>query len=128
MKSCKHLLLSALAVLLLIASASTHAAAANYTISVAVNGLNGTLVVQDDKSDTLTFTASGTKSFATSYAGGSTYSVTVKTQPAGQTCTLSKNASGTINANITVTASCVTTFTISVAVTVPQRHACGSGQ
>jgi hypothetical protein len=117
MKSCKHLLLSALAVLLLIASASTHAAAANYTISVAVNGLNGTLVVQDDKSDTLTFTASGTKSFATSYAGGSTYSVTVKTQPAGQTCTLSKNASGTINANITVTASCVTTFTISVAVT-----------
>jgi hypothetical protein len=106
-----------LAAFLFIASASTHAAAANFTISVAVNGINGTLVVQDDKSDTLTFTASGTKTFATSYASGSTYSVTVKTQPAGQTCTLSKNASGTINANITVTASCVTTFTVSVAVT-----------
>ena len=117
MKSRKHILLPALAVVLLIASASTHAAATNYTISVAVNGLNGTLVVQDDKSDTLTFTANGTKSFATSYAGGSAYSVTVKTQPTGQTCTLSKNASGTINSNITVTASCVTTFTISVAVT-----------
>ncbi len=117
MKSCKHLLLSALAVLLLIASATTHAAAANFTISVKVNGLSGTLVVQDNESDTLTFTANGTQTFATSYAGGSTYSVTVKTQPVGQTCTLSANASGTINSNITVTANCVSTFTISVAVT-----------
>jgi hypothetical protein len=92
----------------------------NYTISVAVTGLTGTLVVQDSKSDQLTFTTNNTQTFATSYASGSTYSVTVLTQPAGQTCTLSSNASGTITSNITVTATCTTNvvnYTISVAVT-----------
>jgi hypothetical protein len=93
---------------------------ANYTISVAVTGLTGTLVVQDSKSDQLTFTTNTTQTFATSYASGSTYTVTVKTQPTGQTCTLSSNASGTITSNITVTATCTTNvvnYTISVAVT-----------
>jgi hypothetical protein len=91
----------------------------NDTISVAVTGLTGTLVVKDDKSDTLTFTANNTQTFATSYASGSTYAVTVQTQPAGQTCTLSSNASGTITSNITVSATCTTNsnnFTISVVV------------
>ena len=90
----------------------------NYTISVAVTGLSGTLVVQDDKSDQLTFTSNSTQSFATQYASGSTYSVSIKTQPNGQTCTLSGNASGTITANTTVTATCsAVNYTISVAVT-----------
>ena len=94
--------------------------AVNYTISVAVTGLTGTLVMQDDKADTLTFTTNSTQNFATQYASGSTYTVSVKTQPTGQTCTLSSNASGTITANTTVTATCTTTvvnYTISVAVT-----------
>ncbi len=92
----------------------------NYTISVAVTGLTGTLVMQDSKSDNLTFTTNNTQTFATSYASGSTYTVSVKTQPSGQTCTLSSNASGTITSNITVTATCTTNvvnYTISVAVT-----------
>src|SRR5258706_583225 len=90
----------------------------NFTISTAVTGLTGTLVMQDDKADNLTFTTNNTQTFATSYASGSTYAVSVKTQPTGQTCTLSSNASGTITANITVTATCTTNnFTISVAVT-----------
>jgi hypothetical protein len=98
--------------------AITCAATANYTISVAATGLTGTLVMQDDKSETLTFNTNNTQTFATSYASGSTYSVTVKTQPSGQTCTLSGNASGTITSNITVTATCTTTnYKISVAVT-----------
>ena len=43
--------------------------------------------------------------------------VSVKTQPTGQTCTLSSNASGTITSNITVTATCVTNnYTIGAAV------------
>jgi hypothetical protein len=91
---------------------------ANYTISVAVTGLTGTLVVQDSQSDLLTFTTNNTQTFAKSYASGSTYSVTVQTQPVGQTCTLSSNASGTITSNVTVTATCAaTTYTVSVAVT-----------
>jgi hypothetical protein len=92
----------------------------NFTLSVAVSGLTGTLVMQDDKADNLTFTTNGTQTFATSYASGSSYTVSVKTQPAGQTCTLSSNATGTITANTTVTATCtnnVSNFTISVAVT-----------
>jgi len=89
----------------------------NDTISVAVTGLTGTLVVQDSKGDGLTFTSNSTQTFATSYTSGSTYSVTVQTEPAGQTCTLSGNASGTITSNITVTATCVSNYTISVAVT-----------
>ena len=68
----------------------------NVTISVAATGLTGTLVVQDSKTDTLTFTTNSTQTFATTYASGSTYSVSVQNQPAGQTCTLSSNASGTI--------------------------------
>ena len=117
MKSCTHWFLIVSAVSLVIVAGSTKAAATNYTISVSVNGLSGTLVVQDDKGDTLTFTASKTQTFATSYASGSTYSVTVKTQPTGQTCTLGKNSSGTIRGNITVTASCSSSYTISVAAT-----------
>ncbi len=89
----------------------------NYTISVAVTGLTGTLVVQDNKNDSLTFATNNTQTFATSYASGSTYSVTIQTQPAGQTCTLSGNANGTITSNTTVTATCVSNYTISVAVT-----------
>src|SRR5258706_5385585 len=59
----------------------------NFTISVAVTGLTRTLVIQDDKGDTLNFTAHDTQTFATSYASGSTYSVTVPTQPVRQACT-----------------------------------------
>ncbi|HEY1677305.1 MAG TPA: hypothetical protein VGG04_06350 [Candidatus Sulfotelmatobacter sp.] len=101
-------------------TATCSSSGSNDTISVQTTGLTGTLVVQDDKADMLTFTANGTQAFATSYANGSTYSVSVVTQPAGQTCTLGSNASGTITANLTVTATCKansTNFTISVAVT-----------
>lgn len=86
----------------------------DYTISVLPSGLNGTLVVQDDKTDTLTFTGNSAQTFKTSYASGSTYTVSIKTQPTGQTCTLGSNASGTITSNITVAATCVSNYTISV--------------
>jgi hypothetical protein len=95
----------------------TCTATATYTISVAVTGLTGTLVMKDDKNDNLTFTTNTTSPFATQYTSDSTYAVSVKTQPTGQTCTLSANAGGTITANTTVTATCTTTvqnFTLSV--------------
>jgi hypothetical protein len=120
MKS-RNLLLTVMSVLFFAAfSTITCAAATSYTISVAVTGLTGTLVVQDNKSDTLTFTTNDTQTFATAYPSGASYTVTVKTQPAGQTCTLSSNSHGTITSDITVTATCKansTTFKISVAVT-----------
>ncbi len=79
-----------------------------YTITVTVTGLTGSLTVQDDQSETLTFTTNSSQTFPHLYAGGSTYAVTVTSQPSGQNCTLGSNASGTINANTTVTATCVT--------------------
>ena len=102
------------------ASTVTSAAATTYTISVAVSGLTGTLVVQGSKGDTLTFTTNNTQTFAQSFNSGAPYTVRVKTQPSGQTCTLSSNSTGNITSNITVTATCTNTvvnYTIYVAVT-----------
>ena len=89
----------------------------NPTISVTTTGLAGTLVVHDDKNENLTFTTNTTQTFPTSYTSGSTYTVTIQTQPTNQTCTLSSNATGTITSNITVTATCISNFKINVAVT-----------
>src|SRR5450432_1895369 len=116
----RNLLLSVLGVLIVTAGMASPAAAANFTISVTTTGLTGTLVMQDNKTDTLTFTTNTTQTFTQSYASGTAYQVKVKTQPSGQTCTLSSNATGTITANTTVTATCTTNTTgdtISVAVT-----------
>src|SRR5947209_7665247 len=102
-------------------STSTTPPPTTYTISVSGTGLSGgALVLQDNKSDQLTFTSDTTQAFSSSYASGSAYSVTVKTQPSGQTCTLSSNASGTITSNTTVTATCTTSavnYSISVTAT-----------
>ena len=113
MKSC-NLLVTTLVVLLLVACASSLASAQTFTISVAVTGLTGSLTVQDSLGDTLTFTSNTTQTFATPYASGTSYTVTGKTQPIGQTCTLSSNARGTIKSNITVTATCVNTYALRV--------------
>ncbi len=103
MRSC-NLFLRVPGALFFMEGALTCAASTNYTISVAVTGLTGTLAMHDNKNDTLTFTANDTQTFAKSYASGTNYTVTIKTQPSGQTCTLSSNASGTITSNITATA------------------------
>ena len=64
-------------------------------------------MLQDNGGDNLSVTANGSFTFATSLASGAAYSVTVKTNPSGQTCTVS-NGSGTIgSANVTnVAVSC----------------------
>jgi len=81
------------------------------TVSVTASGLtSGTLVVQDDQSAQLSFTTNNTpQTFSNTYASGATYTVTVLTQPTGQTCTLSANSTGVITANVTVTATCSAT-------------------
>jgi hypothetical protein len=78
----------------------------NFTISVAVAGLTGTLVLQDNGSDNLTVTTNGTSPFVTQIAGGGTYNVSVLSQPTGQNCSLGGNASGTANANVTIAVTC----------------------
>ncbi len=86
---------------------TTPAPASDYAIGGTVSGLSGTLVLQNNGGDDLTITADGPFTFATALADGAAYAVTVLTQPAGQTCTLT-NGTGTISgANVTdVAAGC----------------------
>jgi hypothetical protein len=71
--------------------------AATFTIGGSVSGLNsGTSVtLLDNGGDSLTVSANGAFTFKTPIASGSTYSVTVGTQPTGETCTVT-NGSGTV--------------------------------
>src|SRR5712664_2555390 len=51
------------------------------------------VVLQNNNSDSLTLTSNGSFTFANSLASGAAYSVTVLTQPVGQTCAVT-NGSG----------------------------------
>ena len=80
-----------------------------YSVGGTVSGLSGSVVLQDNGGDNLTVSANGSFTFATNLASGAAYAVTVKTNPTGQTCTVT-NGTGTIaSANITnVTVTCTT--------------------
>jgi large repetitive protein len=69
-----------------------------YTVGGTLAGLTGSgLVLQDNAGDDLSVGASGTFTFATAVASGTTFTVTVKTQPTApaQTCQVS-GGSGTV--------------------------------
>ena len=93
--------------------------AASYTVGGTVSGLSGTVVLQDNGGDNLSVGANGTFTFATSLVGGASYSVTVKTNPSGQSCTVS-GGSGTVgSANVTsVAVSCANAASYTVGGTV----------
>lgn len=71
-----------------------------YTIGGIISGLTGTVVLQNNGVDNLSSSADGGFIFPTSIVNGSTYSVTVSTQPSGQICVVS-NGSGTASTNVT---------------------------
>ncbi len=74
---------------------------AQYSIGGSVTGLSGSgLVLQDNGGDNLAVSASGPFTFATKVNSGAAYSVTIMTQPSGQTCTVA-SGSGTATANVT---------------------------
>ncbi len=74
--------------------------AAAYSVGGTVSALSGTLVLENSGGD-LTVIQNGQFTFATKLANSTDYSVTVKTQPSGQTCTI-QNGSGKVNgANVT---------------------------
>lgn len=79
----------------------TKASAADYTVGGSVFGLSGTLVLENNGGDALTINADGTFIFSNALPSGCAYLITVQSQPATQTCTVS-NGSGTItNTNVT---------------------------
>jgi len=92
----------------------TPTAPATYTAGGTVAGLTGTgLVLQNNGGDNLTVSAKATSfTFVTAVKSGAAYSVTVLTQPAGQTCVVN-NGSGTSTANVaTVNVVCNQAYTI----------------
>ena len=81
----------------------------SYTVGGSVTGLTGSLVLQDNNGDNLTVAAIGAFTFAAKVANGSPYSVTVLTQPSGQTCAVT-GGSGTATASVTsVVVNCTNT-------------------
>ncbi|VTU46464.1 6-phosphogluconolactonase (plasmid) [Variovorax sp. SRS16] len=81
-----------------------------YTIGGTVSGLTGTLALQNNGADTLVVHANGSFTFATPVAWSSTYNVTVNTQPAGQTCTVTNGSGANVAVNVTnVGVTCVIT-------------------
>jgi hypothetical protein len=89
---------------------------AAYTVGGAVTGLTGPVVLQDNGGDALTVPASGSFTFATALAQGAAYDVTIATQPAGQTCTIT-GGSGTMPA------AAITTITVTCAGSEPSFQA-----
>ena len=75
--------------------------ASSFTVGGSVSGLSGTVVLQDNGGDDLSVTASGPFTFATKVATGAAYSVTVKTNPSGQTCTVASGSGTMGSANVT---------------------------
>jgi len=89
-----------------------------YTIGGALSGLTaGTVILQNNSSDDLSLSGNGNFTFVTAINDTTAYAVTVKTQPAGQTCTVTSGSGTLSGANISnVAVSCVanapTTHTI----------------
>ena len=83
-------------------------AANTHTIGAAVSGLVGSVVLQNNGIDNRTISTDGASIFSTPVAEGSTYAVTVLTQPVTEICTVS-NGSGTVGSvdvsNVTVVCS-----------------------
>ncbi len=74
-----------------------------YTVGGTVSGLSGTgLVLENNGGDNLSITGNGSFTFNTSISSGSTYSVTVLTEPSApaQLCSV-PNGSGTATTNVT---------------------------
>jgi len=80
----------------------------SYTIGGTISGLNVSSVVLANGSATVTVSAgSSSWVFASTFATGSSYSVTVQTQPAGETCQVTSGGSGTLSGNVNnVTVAC----------------------
>ncbi len=83
--------------------------AANLTIGGSAFGLLGSLVLDNNGGDALTLNADGKFTFSNALPSGSSYLVTVQTQPANQICTVSNGGGALTNANVTtVTVNCST--------------------
>lgn len=101
-----------------VASVQVTCQASTYAIGGSLSGLatGASVTLQNNGADALVLSASGNFSFSQPIADGSSYDVTVSTQPAGETCSVA-NASGTVAAAVTdVNVVCATMTTASESV------------
>jgi len=85
--------------------------ATTFTLGGTLTGLatGASVVLQFNGGSNTTVSANGSYSFAAAIPSGTAYTVTVLTQPSGQTCTVA-NGSGTVTANVTnVAVTCAST-------------------
>ncbi|HEY9127666.1 MAG TPA: hypothetical protein VIM62_11100 [Acidobacteriaceae bacterium] len=93
---------------------SAQTASTTYTIGGTVSGVTGSgLVLQNNGANNLTVAANATSfAFPTPIASGGVYSVTILTQPAGESCIVS-NGAGKPSANVSnVSVTCAQQYTI----------------
>ena len=94
-----------------------------YSVSGTVSGLQGMLVVQNNKADDITITENGGFIFPGRLNAGSSYSVTVLSNPIGQLCLVSNGAGTIFSANITnVTVSCINRGELDPAFNAPKGY------
>ena len=86
----------------------------SFTVGGTIGGLTGAVALKLDgttptSTQTQTFSANGPFTFSTALATGSDWTVSVATQPAGQTCSVTNGSGSNISANVTnVQVNCVT--------------------
>jgi phosphodiesterase/alkaline phosphatase D-like protein len=98
-----------------------------YSIGGSVSGLTGILVLQNNSGDDLTLASNDSFTFNTSIASGNPYSVSVLTQPTGQTCSVS-NGSGNVSGNVTsVSVTCTTNSVTTTPIVTPAASYSSSG-
>jgi 6-phosphogluconolactonase (cycloisomerase 2 family) len=79
-----------------------------YIVNATVSGLplDNSVVLQDNGTDNLAFSANGTAAFHTQLATGSPYAVTVLTQPTGGSCTVTGGIGVVATANLNIAVAC----------------------
>ncbi|MBL0263811.1 MAG: hypothetical protein IPQ05_08030 [Leptospiraceae bacterium] len=81
-----------------------------YFVRTNISGLTGSIQLQNNSVETLTLTENGFNNFPTSIANGSSYSVSIKTQPTGQVCSISNLPYGTSSTNVIIQILCVSGY------------------
>lgn len=78
-----------------------------YFVRTNISGLIGSIQLQNNSSESLTLTENGFNNFPTPIANGSSYSVSIQTQPSGQVCSISNFPYGTSSSNVIIQILCV---------------------
>ena len=81
-----------------------------YFVRTNISGLIGSIQLQNNSVETLTLIENGFNNFATSIANGASYSVSIKTQPTGQVCSISNLPYGTSSTNVIIQILCVSGY------------------